>query len=76
MISIFIGRLRMETPEAIKAYERFCSRVYIKESSTLTSAKYDWLTFEDVFRAIVQDAGFNADDLMEEENGKCKTYVY
>jgi hypothetical protein len=63
----------METPAAIKAYERFCDGVFTNESGAAASAKYDWKAFHDVFRAIASDAGFNADDPMEEENPKCKT---
>jgi hypothetical protein len=65
----------METLPAIEAYNRFCNNVYTLESGAKTVAKYDCWQFEEVFRAIVEDAGFNADDLMEEENPKCKTYV-
>lgn len=75
IIAIFLGRLKMETSAAMRAYERFCRDVYNSENGLLTAAKYDWMTFEEAFRAIVKDAGFNADDLMEEENPKCKTYV-
>jgi hypothetical protein len=65
----------MEAPAALAAYERFCSDVCTTENGALTVAKYDWMTFEEVFRAITKDAGFNADDLMEEESPMCKTCV-
>jgi hypothetical protein len=65
----------METLDAVKAYERFCDGVYTNENGAVTLARYDWNTFEEVFRSIAKDAGFNADDPMEEENPKCKTYV-
>lgn len=65
----------METPDAITAYERFCNDAYTNESGTITTGNYDWMRFERAFRAIAKDAGFNADDPMEEDNPKCKTYV-
>lgn len=65
----------METLAALKAYDRFCNNVYTNENGAVAVAKYDWVTFEEVFRAIAKDAGFDADDLMEEENPKCKTCV-
>jgi hypothetical protein len=65
----------METLAAIEAYDRFCNSAFTDQKDTLTSTKYDWVVFEKAFRAIAKDAGFDADDPMEEENPKCKTYV-
>jgi hypothetical protein len=65
----------METPAAIEAYDRFCDNVYRHKHVSSTVARYDEMRFEDAFRAIAKDAGFNADDPMEEENPKCKTCV-
>jgi hypothetical protein len=73
--SILMGRLRMETLAAIEAYDRFCNNVFTNQKSILSSTRYDWGVFEKTFRAIAKDAGFDADDPMEEENPKCKTYV-
>jgi hypothetical protein len=73
--SILMGRLRMETLAAVKAYDHFCNTVFANKNGTLISARYDWTAFEKAFRTIAKDAGFDADDAMEEENPRCKTYV-
>jgi hypothetical protein len=65
----------METLAAIKAYDRFCNNVFTNEKDAVTSTRYDTMLFEKEFRALAKDAGFDADDPMEEENGKCKAYV-
>jgi hypothetical protein len=65
----------MEALAAIRAYDHFCNKVFTNENDTLISARYDWEEFEKAFRVIAKDAGFDADDPMEEENPKCKTYV-
>jgi hypothetical protein len=65
----------METLAAVEAYDRFCNQVFINENDAVMTARYDWEIFEREFRATAKDAGFDADDPMEEENGKCKTYV-
>lgn len=75
LISILLGRFKMETPVAIEAYEQFCNDVYGNEHGSLTKTRYDSMIFEKTFRIIAQNAGFNADDPMEEENAKCKTCV-
>jgi hypothetical protein len=65
----------MEALAAIKAYDHFCTNVFANENSTIASTKCDSILFEKVFRVIAKDAGFDADDPMEEGNPKCKTYV-
>jgi hypothetical protein len=65
----------METLAAIEAYDRFCIGVFTNENGIIASTKYDSMSFEKAFRVIAKDAGFDADDPMEEENPMCKTYV-
>jgi hypothetical protein len=65
----------METVAAIEAYNHFCNNVFTDQKDILSSTRYDWAAFEKEFRTIAKDAGFDADDPMEEENPKCKTYV-
>jgi hypothetical protein len=65
----------METLAAIKAYDHFCNDVFKDQIGTITFTRYDPMSFEKAFRVIAKDAGFDADDPMEEENPTCKTYV-
>jgi hypothetical protein len=75
LMSLFMGRLRMETLAAIKAYDQFCNDVFTNEKVVTKSTRYDSISFEKAFRVIAKEAGFDADDPMEEQNPKCKTYV-
>lgn len=75
IIALFIGRLRMRGDTAIQAYQRFSNEVYGNPGGTLDSTKYDWVVFEESFRSIANESGYNANDPMEEENPKCKTWV-
>jgi hypothetical protein len=73
MLSLFIGRLRMRSDVALASYERFSQEVFGNSNGLTGRHKYNWVTFEKSFKAIVQEAGHNADEMMEEENPQCKT---
>lgn len=63
----------MRGDTAIQAYQTFSKEVYGNPGGTLDSTKYDWVVFEESFRSIANESGYNANDPMEEENPKCKT---
>lgn len=65
----------MGSLQAILEYERLSSRVYKSKRTSTSKARYDEKIFEKEFREIVERAGYNADELMEEQDGNCRTYV-
>lgn len=76
LIALFLGRLRMTTLEALRAYERLVKEISPIFSGTMTSSfgrpnlsrRVDKATevFEQVFQEICSSVGYNSNDPMEE----------